>query len=79
MEVRGEEIVELEEARRGENVVGEVGGIGREEVDGDGEEVLAAQAPAQARLLGFDAAMLMFQQKSACDVQDLQGGQESCG
>ena len=51
LEVGGDEIVELEEARGRENVVGEIGRVRREEVDGDREEVLAAKRLVQPRLL----------------------------
>ena len=51
VEVGGDEVVELEEARGRQHEVGEVGRVGREEVDGDGEEVLAAKRLVQPRLL----------------------------
>ena len=49
VEVRGDEVVELEEARRRQHEVGEVGRVGREEVDRDGEQVLAARARRRRR------------------------------
>ena len=44
VEVGGDEIVALQEARRGEDDVGEVGGVGREEVERDSEQVRSARA-----------------------------------
>ena len=52
VEVGGDDVVAFEEARRRQHDVGEVGGVGREEVDRDGEEVLARERGVQAGLLG---------------------------
>jgi hypothetical protein len=43
LEVGHEQVVELQEAGRRQHDAGEVGGVGLEEVDDDGEEVLAPQ------------------------------------
>ena len=53
VEIGRDEIVELEEARRRQHVVGEVGGVGREQVDRDRQQVFAPQRGMQARLLGI--------------------------
>jgi hypothetical protein len=51
MEVRGDEVVELEKARGRQHVVGEVGGVGLKQIDRDGEEVASTERRVQPRLL----------------------------
>ena len=46
------DVVKLQEARGGEHDVGVVDGVGREAVDDNGEEVVAAQGSAESGLLG---------------------------
>ena len=50
VEVGDDDVVALEPARGGQHHVGEVGRVGREQVDDDGEQILALEGAAQARL-----------------------------
>ncbi len=51
MEIGRNQIVELQKARRREHQIGQLGGVGLEEVDDHGEKILARQRPAQALLI----------------------------
>ena len=52
MEVGDDDVVALQEARRRQDEVGEIGRIGREQVEHDCEQVLAGERTQQPRLLG---------------------------
>ncbi len=47
MEVGADEIVRLEEPGSRKHEIGQVGGVGLEQVEDDGEQVLALQCPAE--------------------------------